>query len=489
MSKLSQPTITVLGQDPTNNRVCRINCYAFQQDAILSFRGWQYAAFYSPVGDAVFIHLARRQLPNGPWETLVFDDYPQTVDDGHNTVQIGICSGDGTIHLSYDHHCDVLHYRHSRPNLTTNPSSFTWTSSLFSPNLNHLPGIDPSHKPFHYVTYPRFCSPPPSSSDTGLLFTLRDGKAGLGNDHLYTYSPLTHTFSYLGQHLTGVASNPYIHGLNLTPSQSHENRSRLHITWVYRAFVHYPGWDDPLDTKHKTQAGPNGAENNFDICYAYSDDSGLTWFNGSGKQIADLRAKETVDNTSEGIVAFEIPKGSGLTNQEAQAVDSRGGVHVLNRDNLPSDDDKPGYGKVRGDGDIKSDGNGKEKVTKWKHYHRNSSTATWRQTPLRPVHGNTRGRLAVWQKTGDLFIILPNSDTKGMHILRATAKNEYQDYEEVWSGKGFMGEPLVDSAQLEEGGDNVLSLMVLADAGGEGKRDVVVLDFPLSPQAVQLGKV
>lgn len=37
---------------------------------------------------------------------------------------------------------------------------------------------------------------------------------------------------------------------------------------------------------------------------------------------------------AEGIVAFSIPKNSGLTNQEAQAVDRDGGVHVLNRDRI-----------------------------------------------------------------------------------------------------------------------------------------------------------
>lgn len=108
---LSDPTVTVLGRDPTQRKHA-INGYAFQQDAITSFRGWQYAVFYSTLTpeaapEPLFVHLARRQFPSGPWETIVFEDYPQTTDDGHNTVQMGICPGDGTIHLSYDHHCDV----------------------------------------------------------------------------------------------------------------------------------------------------------------------------------------------------------------------------------------------------------------------------------------------------------------------------------------------------------------------------------------------
>lgn len=108
---LDNPSVTVLGPDPAHRKHA-INGYAFQQDAITSFKGWQYAVFYSSVApssdsEPLYVHLGRRRLPGGPWETIVFEDYPQTTDDGHNTVQIGICHGDGTIHLSYDHHCDV----------------------------------------------------------------------------------------------------------------------------------------------------------------------------------------------------------------------------------------------------------------------------------------------------------------------------------------------------------------------------------------------
>lgn len=108
---LLDPTVTVLGRDPAHRKHA-INGYAFQQDAITSFNGWQYAVFYSTLApeaapEPLFVHLSRRRLLSGLWETMVFEDYPQTTDDGHNTVQMGICPGDGTIHLSYDHHCDM----------------------------------------------------------------------------------------------------------------------------------------------------------------------------------------------------------------------------------------------------------------------------------------------------------------------------------------------------------------------------------------------
>lgn len=89
---LADPIVSVLGPDPSH-RKCVLNGNAFQQDAIQSFNGWQYACFYSSLSDAgaepLFVHLVRRRLPRGQWETLVFEDYPQTTDDGHNTIQVG----------------------------------------------------------------------------------------------------------------------------------------------------------------------------------------------------------------------------------------------------------------------------------------------------------------------------------------------------------------------------------------------------------------
>jgi hypothetical protein len=97
----------------------RINANSFQQNAILSYGGWQYTCFYtnksqdrSTPGAPLLINLGRRDLRNwrgeraGQWEILTFGDYAQNEDDGHNTISLGICPGDGTIHISFDHHCD-----------------------------------------------------------------------------------------------------------------------------------------------------------------------------------------------------------------------------------------------------------------------------------------------------------------------------------------------------------------------------------------------
>lgn len=114
--KLDSPTISILGREPARKH--RINACSFQQNALTTVLSWQYAAFYTQVNDpggqdgSCFVNLARRNfLAEGEhqsteWSTLTFEDYLQNTDDGHNTISIGVCAGDGTIHLAFDHHCD-----------------------------------------------------------------------------------------------------------------------------------------------------------------------------------------------------------------------------------------------------------------------------------------------------------------------------------------------------------------------------------------------
>lgn len=65
-----------------------------------------------------------------------------------------------------------------------------------------------------------------------------------------------------------------------------------------------------------------------------------------------------------------------------------------------------------------------------------------------------------------------------MRVLKAPRTGGYATYERVWTGRGLVGEPLVDSARLER--DNVLSLLVLANEDGDSAgRNVAVLDFQL----------
>lgn len=151
-------------------------------------------------------------------------------------------------------------------------------------------------------------------------------RPGAGSDVLFKYNGRTGGYEYLGQFLTGVCNNPYINGISYC-------RGIIHVSGCFRGFVAYNGVDEPSSTPHKQHAGPNGPENNYDMFYTSSSDSGETWRNTHGEELASLRRGETVLPDSSGFVVFEIPAGSGILNQEAQTCDHFGGFHVLNREN------------------------------------------------------------------------------------------------------------------------------------------------------------
>jgi len=87
-----------------------------------------------PSGTPIAMCHARRALPTGAWATFEFTDYSLSADDAHNTISIGICPGDGTLHLSFDHHSNNLHYRKSVAGFVTNPTTATWPHPVSPPS-------------------------------------------------------------------------------------------------------------------------------------------------------------------------------------------------------------------------------------------------------------------------------------------------------------------------------------------------------------------
>ena len=153
-----------------------INGKSFQQDALISHMGYQYLAYYDARRN---VCLSRRKLPAGTWEIIRFTDYLFQGNDAHNTISMGICPNDGTIHLAFDHHGHPLHYRVSRKGLATTPESLTWDTSLFSPVLAEL-----EKGKTIKITYPRFFQVP----DGELQFCYRRGGSGGGDRMLVDYN-------------------------------------------------------------------------------------------------------------------------------------------------------------------------------------------------------------------------------------------------------------------------------------------------------------
>ncbi|KAF5495865.1 hypothetical protein CGCF413_v009029 [Colletotrichum fructicola] len=431
----------------------RINANSFQQDALTTFNGWQYTCFYrhkDATSNALFVSLARRAIKDtlGDWETLTFEDYEQTADDGHNTISIGVCEGDGTIHVAFDHHCDPLHFRMSVPGVATSPETHKWGASLFSPTHNQLPGYTRTgqlaiEKIFLETTYPRFIR-----VDNDLLLSYRIGIAGAGSDHLFKYSSKDRSYSYIGQFLTGVKNNPYINGISYA-------NGRVHVSGTYRGFVWYEGVDDPEARLHTVQAGPNGPENNYSLFYVSSDDLGKTFNNSRGERLANLEVGETVFPDADGLIVFDIPQNSGILNQEAQAADEDGGFHALNRENEV-----------------------------WMHYYR-SPEGQWSRHALPdalPTRTGARGDvIALPGKRTVVFALPGNRDNKltvvGARLPETAAADDATvrlEYRCLWQGDGFFGEPQLET--FVSGSRQVVSIYTRTK---EKQRKVVVLDFAL----------
>ena len=186
-----------------------VNGQSFQQEALISFKGWQYATYYNAARQ---LCLARRQTGGSHWEVIRFEDYHFKGNDSHNVSVIGICPADGTIHLAFDHHGQALHYRRSQPGLALKPGDFTWSSKLFGTTTNQLePG-----KALSAVTYPRFLRTPAG----GLQFGCRIGGSGNGDKCLADYDPKAGTWKDFGafigrQGMYGESKtrNGYLNGL------------------------------------------------------------------------------------------------------------------------------------------------------------------------------------------------------------------------------------------------------------------------------------
>src|ERR1041384_1281669 len=94
-----------------------VNNASYQQNAIVSHAGFQYAAWYTASRAAV---IARRRLPSGAWETLVLP-HSLSTNDSHNSISLGISPADGRLHVAMDTHDSVVFYVKSEAGLVSSP--------------------------------------------------------------------------------------------------------------------------------------------------------------------------------------------------------------------------------------------------------------------------------------------------------------------------------------------------------------------------------
>lgn len=123
------------------------------------------------------------------------------------------------MHISWDLHSSRFNYRQSRIDLVSEPDTAIWSVDSFGPVLHQLPGLEQNldeASPIRsrlerlclvtdrQTTYPRFLSLPRHQGGA-LLFDLRTGISGLGDEWLYVY--YQGQWRTLGIYLKGVMNN------------------------------------------------------------------------------------------------------------------------------------------------------------------------------------------------------------------------------------------------------------------------------------------
>ena len=484
-----------------------LNAVAHQSTPLLTFGDFQYATWYE-LGFNENVILGRRNLATGSdWET--FDTGLNLINgdgsdddrqngfstqtqpwDNHNAINIGI-SGDGRIHIAYDHHTNPLNYVRSFAGAATG----VWSrNSVFGGTPTIQDSFIPGDPLIDRVTYPRFAT----NSVTGdMVVTYRVGTSSNGDLFIANYDSFTGDWSPSRVFIEGtenttftdsIASsslrNPYLNDINYGPFGA------LHTTFTWRETA-------------------NGTANH-DISYITSTDNGQTWLNDSGDLVAGVGSTVTISSpgiiigSDTNFVSPGIPGGSSpgpnppiglvdreqtLINQQGQAVDLDGGVHVL----MWQREDPATFSSD----DFAFD----SREAAYFHYYKDPSTGVWTrsQIPRMDADGNpldvgSRPKL-VYDVDGNVWAAFVSPgvaraanrnylDPGGLVIAGATASSNYSDWEILYHDTAvYEGEPVVDQQRFLF--DGVLSVMIqdanLSDLGVTTS-NIRVFDFALTAE-------
>ena len=384
------------------------------QDALASWKGYQYAAYWDSLGQVV---VARHALPDGDWEPITFTDHTLTADDSHRIISLGIDHTDGTIHLFFDMHGSPLNYRVSVPGLATDPATATWDASSFGPVLHALTTHDDQK-----LTYPQLVNTPSGA----LQLFIREGAAGGGDEVLYRRR--AGTWHKTGAVISGETKRaPYLFG-----AQYYGHT--LMLTWT---------WRETYD--------PNS---NHDISFAYSPDLGRTWLDNTGATVGTARTAPMTVETP-GLVVVPIGRGRGLHNQESMAIDSQGQPHVLASYLPPYRPDDRQWDRARTKAVLV-------------HVYRDAR-GQWHQQFTHYVEGETRSQIG-FDSRDDMVIVtggsLRRTDGHGaLRILAATAAQSWSDLRTryVTPKSSVLCDPLIDRPLLKS--DDQLSVYYVARKG------------------------
>ena len=417
-----------------------VNNNAFQKNALLTYKGYQYAVWYTADRNAV---VGRRVLGSGTWSTVKVG-HTLRYNDSHNVISMGLSKVDGRLHLNMDSHSDGFTYVKSVAGLADNPAGLSWTTSRFGAPQSTLDGLALTSQ----FTYPQFVSMP----DGKLQLSYRAGGSGNGRNALAEYNGTSwtnlgewtsSTGTYTSEHGSSTARNMYLHGID------YDRNGRLHAMFTWRE-------------QNGAVMCNSGGITNHDTGYVYSDDLGRTWRNNAGAVVGTTGGSDKVSVTDAGLVVDPLNPDHSLMNQESQWTDSAGRPHAI-ISYVPGR-----FGQCTTNYVANRTANGRAFLV------RKSASGAWAKTEIPvPLNSSQRTKL-VMDKYNNAYAIFPFG-----RIAGATAASGHTDWTILFDGSGLnaFGEVVFDESRIAQ--DNVLSVMYQVKSSGTTPSALRVIDFAL----------
>ncbi|GAB2910222.1 BNR repeat-containing protein [Streptomyces heilongjiangensis] len=417
-----------------------VNNNAFQKNGLLTYKGHQYAVWYTADRNAV---VGRRAVGSGTWSTVKVG-HTLRYDDSHNVISMGVSKIDGRLHLNMDSHSDGFTYVKSVAGLMDDPTGLSWTTNRFGAPVSTLDGLALTSQ----FTYPQFLSTP----DGKLQLSYRAGVSGNGRNALAEYDGTSwtnlgewssSTGTYTSEHGSSTARNMYLHGID------YDRNGRLHAFFTWRE-------------QNGAVMCNGGGITNHDTGYVYSDDRGRTWRTSAGAVVGTTGGSDKVAVTDSGLVVDPLNPDHSLMNQESQFTDSAGRPHAI-ISYVPGR-----FGQCTTNYVTDRTRNGRAF-----HVRRNSSGA-WQKTEIPVALGSSQRTKLALDRYDNAYAILPFG-----RIWGASAASGYTDWKSLFdpSALDAFGEVVIDETRIAQ--DNVLSVMYQVKSSGTTPSALRVIDFAL----------
>ena len=272
-----------------------------------------------------------------------------------------------------------------------------------------------------------------------MLLTYREGITNDGRQVLLRYDDnAAGTWTYLGRYTSGAGTwvgpygestsrYSYLHGFTANPVTGN---LEISFSWRERS-----GWCSP------TGLG------NHDLGYATSPDGGRTWLNNDGLRIGELSKDPAADliSVSDPHVVVPISINRGLINQEAQAIDSAGRVHVMTSQFNDAD--------LALLGGCHTSTYSQRAQYARPYHHWRDARGTWHSFEL-PTYSGSSGRTKLlFDRHDTAYVVLPDA-----RIIAATAASGWRRWRIVFGAADVsnVSELIIDRQRIRK--DGVLSV-------------------------------